>query len=112
MRKNVSDYLKNKEIAREFVTRRVQFFTSLYGYKANRIFVRNQRTRWGSCSRKGNLNFNFRLVHLPQELADYVVVHEICHLKEFNHSKNYWALVEMTLPNYKELREKLKRYRF
>ncbi|MFA6981787.1 MAG: M48 family metallopeptidase, partial [Patescibacteria group bacterium] len=79
MRKGLADYKRYKEPARTAIKSRVEFFTKLYGFTAKRIFVRNQRTRWGSCSRKGNLNFNFRIVYLPREIADYIVVHEICH---------------------------------
>jgi predicted metal-dependent hydrolase len=67
-----------------------------------------QRSRWGSCSRKGNLNFNYKLIQLPQELADYIVVHELCHLKQFNHSHAFWNLIAETIPNHIELRKILK----
>jgi predicted metal-dependent hydrolase len=78
-------------------------------FKYNRITIRNQKTRWGSCSSRGNLNFNYRVVFLPHSLAKYLVVHELCHLIELNHSKAYWKLVEEILPNHKELRKELKK---
>lgn len=75
----------------------------------NRITVRNQRTRWGSCSVKRNLNFNYRIVHLPEELIEYIVIHEFCHLKEFNHSKNFWDLVKTYDPDYRKHRREIKK---
>jgi predicted metal-dependent hydrolase len=104
------DYLLYKEQAREFVTRRLEHFNQFYGLKYNRVAVRNQKTCWGSCSEKKNLNFNYRIVQLPEEIADYVIVHELCHLKELNHSKQFWDLVAEQIPNYKKLREELHKY--
>ena len=72
------------------------------------ITIRNQRTRWGSCSSKGNLNFNCLLMLLPPEIIDYVVVHELCHRKEMNHSPKFWVQVERILPNYRILKQQLK----
>ncbi len=103
-------YKKNKEKARELIEKSVIRYNRIYNFKFNRIFIRNQKRRWGSCSRNGNLNFNFKLLFLPKCLLNYVVVHELCHLKEFNHSCRFWSLVEVSIPNYKELREELKKY--
>ena len=72
------------------------------------ITIRNQRTRWGSCSSQGNLNFNCLLLRAPQEVLEYVVVHELCHRKEMNHSPKFWAEVERVLPNYRESKRWLK----
>ncbi len=80
-----------------------------YGFTYNKIFIRNTRTRWGSCSTRGNLGFNYRIVKLPPELAHYVVVHELCHRKEFNHSAKFWALVAETIPNWKKTRATLRK---
>lgn len=98
--------LKLKAFA--FAQERLTYFNAKYGYKWNAITVRQQKTRWGSCSRKGNLNFNYKIALLPEHLADYIVVHELCHLGEFNHSDKFWALVSRTIPDYKERRKELK----
>lgn len=74
----------------------------------NRIAVRNQKTRWGSCSSKRNLNFNWRLLMAPQEIIDYIVVHELCHLAFLNHSRQFWQLVEAILPDYRKRRNWLR----
>ena len=105
-------YKANKEAARAMVNERVRHFMPYYGPKhgiaVGRIAIRNQKSRWGSCSKKGNLNFNYKLVFLPPPVRDYVIVHEICHIKEFNHGRGFWALVGETVPEYKELRKQLK----
>lgn len=105
------DFLKNKEKAREIILERLKHFTSFYNLSHGRVSIRNQKTRWGSCSRQGNLNFNYRLVHLREELLDYVIVHELCHLKEFNHGSNFWDLVAQALPEHQSLRRELKKIR-
>ena len=79
------------------------------GITFGRITVRNQKTRWGSCSEKGNLNFNYLLYFLPEELLDYVVVHELAHRRHMNHSGEFWAEVGKYFPEYKECRKKLKK---
>lgn len=106
-----SEYLKHKQKALELAERRVKHYASIYKFKYNRISVRNQKTRWGSCSRKGNLNFNYKIALLPEHLADYIIVHEVCHLGELNHSKRFWNLVARTLPNHQALRSELRTYR-
>ena len=80
------------------------------GVTYGRISMRNQKTRWGSCSSNGNLNFNNRLLFVPKELVDYVVVHELVHRKEMNHSNAFWNVVEKYMPDYKERRKKLREY--
>ncbi|MFA6253907.1 MAG: M48 family metallopeptidase [Candidatus Paceibacterota bacterium] len=102
------NYLKHKELARALVLARVEYFNQIYKLPVGRISIRNQRSRWGSCSKKGNLNFNYKVALIPAHLADYIIVHELCHLKEFNHSKRFWALVGQSTPNYLELRRELR----
>lgn len=104
------DYLKYKEQARLFMTRRIEELNVLhgYGYAYHRISIKNQRTCWGSCSRKRNLNFNYKILFLPERAQDYILVHELCHLAEFNHSKKFWALVARASPDYAEIRRELK----
>lgn len=102
------DFLTHKDMAYEIVRSRLEYFNQFYNFKYNKITIRNQISRWGSCSKKGNLNFNYRIALLKPELADYIVVHELCHLGEFNHSKNFWDLVEKTLPDWRKLRSELK----
>ena len=87
--------------ALKYIPQRVEYFSKIVGVDYGRITIRNQRTRWGSCSSKGNLNFNCLLMLTPTEVIDYVVVHELCHRKEMNHSKNFWIEVEKVIPDYK-----------
>lgn len=103
-----SEYLKYKNQALELVRNKLEHFNKFYNFKYNKVTVRNQSTRWGSCSKSGNLNFNYKLALLPENLVDYVVVHELCHLGEFNHSKNFWDLVARMAPDYKERRQELR----
>ena len=90
------------------IPERVEYFAKVIGVTYGKITVRNQKTRWGSCSSKGNLNFNCLLMLAPPEVLDYVVVHELCHRKQMNHSKAFWLEVEKVLPDYKEARKWLK----
>jgi predicted metal-dependent hydrolase len=101
------EYLALKEDARELATRLLERWNPLYGFKWARVRIANQKSRWGSCSRRGTLSFNYRIVHLPPRLQDYLAVHELCHLGEMNHSRRFWALVERALPNYRALRAEL-----
>lgn len=87
---------------------RVKYYAEIMGVTYGRITIRNQKTRWGSCSGKGNLNFNYQLFFLPRELLDYVIVHELAHRRYMNHSKEFWAEVEKYYPDYKNCRKKLK----
>lgn len=102
------EYLSNEEIhklaekALEYIPKRVSYFAKQIGVTYGKITIRNQKTRWGSCSSKGNLNFNCLLMLTPPEVIDYVVVHELCHRKEMNHSEAFWAEVEKVIPDYKE----------
>lgn len=99
---------KERDEIKEKITQRVQYYSLKMDVTYNRVSVRNQKTRWGSCSSKGNLNFNYRLFYLPEELLDYVVVHELAHRRHMNHSKDFWQEVERYFPDYKECRKQLK----
>ena len=90
-----------KRRAAKVIPGRVQYFAPLVGVDYGRISIRSQKTRWGSCSTAGNLNFNCLLLLAPPEVLDYVVVHELCHRKETNHSPRFWAEVGRVLPDYK-----------
>jgi hypothetical protein len=103
------EYLALKEKARTLVMARLSHFSQFHPYTWGSVSIRNQKTRWGSCSKKGNLNFSYKIALLPPELADYIIVHELCHVKEFNHSPEFWNLVSLTLPHYKTLRSELKK---
>ncbi len=94
--------------AKRIIPQRVRYYANLMGVEYGRITIRMQKSRWGSCSGKGNLNFNCLLMRTPDEIIDYVVVHELCHLKEMNHSSRFWAEVEKVIPDYKERRKWLK----
>lgn len=97
-----------REQARILVTARAEYFAPIVGVTYNRIAIRTQHTRWGSCSGRGNLNFNCLLALVPPEVLDYVVVHELCHRKELNHSARFWSQVERILPDYKTQKAWLK----
>lgn len=112
MRKIKKRYSPNKrKVAKDLILERIKHFNKFYNFKINRIVVKNQKTRWGSCSKKGNLNFNYKIIYLRPELADYLIVHELCHLGQFNHSKKFWALVEKTVPNYGKMNKELKSWK-
>ena len=105
---SLAQYEKYKEEARALVHERLANFAPFFGVSLKKVFIKNSRTRWGSCSSKGNLNFNYRLALIEPELVDYVVVHELCHLKHFNHSPLFWAEVARAVPNWKLLRKRLR----
>ena|SRR3989338_11284559 len=107
-RRSRRDYTRYKEAARALVHARLAHFNMTYGFIWGRVAIRNQKSRWGSCSKKGNLNFSYRIALLPRELADYVIVHELCHLGEFNHSPRFWALVARACPEHRTLRARLR----
>lgn len=94
--------------AKRVIPSKVRKYAEIIGVDYGRITIRMQKSRWGSCSGQGNLNFNCLLMNAPEEIIDYVVVHELCHRKEMNHSPRFWAEVEKILPDYKNRRKWLK----
>lgn len=109
MRGGKRDYARHKEAAHALAEARLEHFNQAYGFRYRRISIRNQKTRWGSCSKQGNLSFNYRIALLPPALADYVILHELCHLGALDHSQCFWALVERSMPDYRERRRALRR---
>ena len=101
-------YVTHKEQARELVLSRLEYFNQYYGLAWKRVSIRNQRTCWGSCTSLGNLNFNYKLLFLPPELRDYIIVHELCHLAELNHGRKFWDLVREQVPDYHTHKRALK----
>lgn len=101
-----------KLAALKFVQARIMFYNQHYRFNVGRVSIKNHRSLWGSCSRLGNLNFNYKIVHLPQDQADYIIVHELCHLYYFNHSPKFWNLVAETIPDYALIKQALRNYSF
>ncbi len=104
------EYLYLKERSRAFILGEIEECNRLYNFSYTKVHIRNQRSCWGSCSTRKNLNFHYKLFLLPKRLAHYVIVHELCHLQEMNHSSRFWELVSQAIPDYKELRRELKRW--
>jgi len=102
------DYLSKKDQVLNLVSVKIEKLNIIYGFKFHKINIKNQKTRWGSCSRKCNLNFNYRIIYLPDKVAEYIIAHELCHLREFNHSQKFWNLVSRSMPNYLDLKRSLK----
>lgn len=99
-----------KKIANLVVKERTEHFGKLYGFRYNNITIKTLKSRWGSCSREKNLNFNWRLIMTPTPVLDYVVVHEVCHLKQMNHSPRFWDLVEVQCPKHKQFKKWLREH--
>ncbi|MCK5061902.1 M48 family metallopeptidase, partial [Candidatus Parcubacteria bacterium] len=100
---------EKKEKARKTILNKINALNKHYNFKFNRVAIRNQKTRWGSCSAKGNLNFNYKIIYLPIKLQDYIITHELCHLQELNHSRKFWKLVAKIIPDYLSARKELKK---
>ena len=98
------------EKLRAELNQKSKHISKVMGVEYGRIYIRRQKTRWGSCSGRKNLSFNMSMMALPEKLREYIVVHEVSHLLESNHSKNFWKTVERQYPDYKNAREELKQY--
>lgn len=98
----------DKKKALVLVNDRIAHFNLVYRHTWNRIAIRNQQSRWGSCSSKKNLNFHYKIALLPPHLADYIIVHELCHLAQMNHSQHFWDLVAQTIPDWRNRRKAMK----
>ncbi|MCI6467556.1 MAG: M48 family metallopeptidase [Faecalicatena sp.] len=96
------------KIARDIFTQKTAYYAGIMHVTYGRISIREQKTRWGSCSSEGNLNYNWRLIFAPEEVLDYIVVHELAHRREMNHSKAFYAVVESVLPEYKKAQKWLR----
>lgn len=109
-RRGSKAYVEAVARARALARERLAYFNTVYGFRYGSISIRNQKTRWGSCSAIGNLSFNYKIAFLPSHLADYVIVHELCHTKEHNHSERFWVQVARAIPEHKEYRKRLRAY--
>lgn len=99
-------WLRHK--AKIYIPKRVKELSKQLGFNYRKTTIRSQKARWGSCSASGRLSFNYRLIKFRHEVVDYVIIHELCHLKELNHTKKFWKLVERFCPDYKNLKRELK----
>lgn len=113
-REKILKTLKNwyKKIAKQILEDRLKFIESRIKLKSSLMRISDSKGRWGSCNSKGVITFNFRVIMLPPAIIDYVIIHELCHLVEMNHSKNFWKLVETFLPKAPELKMAIKEYGF
>ena len=102
----------DRKVARKILCRRIGELAQLHNFVYNRVSIRKQKTRWGSCSTKNNINLNANLLHLPSELIDYVLLHELVHTRVKNHSKDFWDELETVVPNARQVDRKLKDYQY
>lgn len=108
IRHTKKEYVILRKKAKILATERLEYFNQFYNFKYNKVFIKNQKTRWGSCSGKGNLNFNYKILFLAPRLCDYLIVHELCHLREMNHGPKFWELVAQQIPDYKRCSKELR----
>jgi len=102
----------NREIARKILCRRIGELAQQHDFVYQRVSIRKQKTRWGSCSSKNNINLNMNLLHLPSELMDYVLLHELVHTRVKDHSKDFWDELNTVVPNARQIDKKLKDYQY
>ena len=104
-------YIQFAPKARKLLQQRTEELSEQTGLAFQRIAIRNQKTRWGSCSSKGTLSYNYKLYFLPEQLRDYIIIHELCHTKHMNHGIRFWSLVEKHCPEYREYEKQLKKFK-
>ena len=102
----------DRKVARKILCRRIGELAQLHNFVYNRVSIRKQKTRWGSCSSKNNINLNMNLLHLPSELMDYVLLHELVHTRVKDHSKDFWDELNTVVPNARQIDKKLKDYQY
>ena len=102
----------DREEARENLEKRLSELAEQHNFQYNRVSIRSQRTRWGSCSSKDNISLNMKLLHLPQQLIDYILLHELVHTRVKNHSKDFWNELETVVPNARTVDEQLQEYQY
>tara|TARA_B100000959_G_scaffold61167_1_gene64281 strand:- start:2310 stop:2858 length:549 start_codon:yes stop_codon:yes gene_type:complete len=102
----------DRKVARKILCRRIGELAQLHNFVYNRVTIRKQKTRWGSCSSKNNINLNANLLHLPFELIDYVLLHELVHTRIKNHSKDFWNELDSVVPNARKVDQRLKEYQY
>ena len=102
----------NKENARQLLTKRLYELAQKYNFQYNKVSIRSQKTRWGSCSSKNNISLNKKLLHLPNDLIDYILLHELVHTRVKNHSKDFWNELETVVPNARSIDKQLSEYQY
>jgi len=102
----------DRKVARKILCRRIGELAQLHNFVYNRVSIRKQKTRWGSCSSKNNINLNMNLLNLPSELMDYVLLHELVHTRVKDHSKDFWDELNAVVPNARQIDKKLKDYQY
>ena len=102
----------DRKVARKILCRRIGELAQLHNFVYNRVSIRKQKTRWGSCSSKNNINLNMNLLHLPSKLMDYVLLHELVHTRVKDHSKDFWDELNTVVPNARQIDKKLKDYQY
>ena len=103
-------HLFDKQSAKEFLEGRIKELADKFGFVYNKVTIRNQKTRWGSCSGKNNINLNMKLMNIPNHLIDYVILHELVHTKVKNHSPLFWGALDIFVGNAKSIDKELKKY--
>ena len=109
--KETPEVAELRKAAKAYLPGRLRELAAANGFTVNQVRIKHNVSNWGSCSTKGNINLNLNLMRLPQELQDYVMLHELCHLRYLNHGPEFHALLESLCPNHKSLRKQLKEYK-